>query len=1083
MNALHLAPSVLPTSRARLGVIALALLAGCGGANQQRSAVQKPGAKAPWEPPVPVGTSRLVPDLAGTEGVQFERDGETFHVVDRMRVARTERGTIRRAKQLLPAGEYFSRELPERLGGGFLFYVVYGGRTHLYRAKTFLGDLVPLVRLSTVTRDIVVGFDRLYAKTQNGQTVGIDPNTGQSRGLGPLPPSPSFGSLAFADGWRALVEADLRGVLATSDAGTTWKPIAVDRMVNGVTVVDGEPTVCVTGGRYVLEPRGNLVFHDDSRGCGFSGYGGYRYNDRDGDGINDYQDKCPDQPEDYDGVDDTDGCPEWQSSQSKDRKGGPKGPLGNAPLRLAIARGWPDTPNSIVVANKGQLVRVTVPEGEIALAVKDAYPDAAATCNALRFGPTATDFGFVCTEAESKTVVYRHERLTMTAALRLKTARRVEASGNGWLAIEGACTDDAPAPPPKTATYCIVDPFGTTREFRVKGDVGVERVVALSDGRTAVLVPPRGETPGQIAIVSGTSIQTKKLVLPAEPKEVLRELKRGMWLRGFEQRGKDAIGGWVEAGGAIVGVSVSLDGKVKAGEVRYDEDGALVSGRFGLVEDTSGSLAETVDGGLTWTNRSLPEHAAPRRSELRGCGPAGCVIGGWMRVGWGDPAEGDLDEVSPAQDVSEKRTPVAWKGPPTLECEHVGTLPPAPPPAKPPAMAKMPEQTQPQPHYYHYYRRYEPGRWLPFQNKPAPPITSSEIGFDNGNAWDTIPSRVYVWGKPGPEWAKTQRWQLRFDDPFDPTGGVRASNVGTSTYTDVFQAAEAVNQNQPRVFMDPGGRGAIMYLGWQVGNVLVNDGQAPIVLKDPAGYNYQQQPFAWGAVKAGDSWYFLTNTWANGANETELRRVDATGVARRVTGFRRVNRYGYGYGYNSDTPILVRRVKSGRVGLLLPMATASGERRTEWIIFPVNTATGELEDPVTVPMPSADGSAPQRCPVDRDGWLLASNLESPFPLTIPHRLGWSPQLARLRVDAGYVCVESLSTRAESFEEQPPMPPVPIPLPPGVPQPPAAAAKPGKLKPVAADAIPYVATLRSNGERRIYECRPKAPSLLGVLGVK
>ncbi len=59
----------------------------------------------------------------------------------------------------------------------------------------------------------------------------------------------------------------------------------------------------------------------------FRAFAGVRYrptsNDRDGDGIPDDEDKCPDTPEDRDGVEDADGCPEQDEVADDDQDGIP----------------------------------------------------------------------------------------------------------------------------------------------------------------------------------------------------------------------------------------------------------------------------------------------------------------------------------------------------------------------------------------------------------------------------------------------------------------------------------------------------------------------------------------------------------------------------------------------------------------------------------------------------------------------------------------------------------------------------------------------------------------------------------------
>src|SRR4029077_14220911 len=98
------------------------------------------------------------------------------------------------------------------------------------------------------------------------------------------------------------------------------------------------------------------------------------------------------------------------------------------------------------------------------------------------------------------------------------------------------------------------------------------------DGRIAVIVPPRGGSPGALSVIAGTATASVPLHLPTQPRGVAHEIKRGMWLDGFEERAPGVLGGWVEAGGPFVGLTITLDGKVKTGELRDDSGGAIYGG-------------------------------------------------------------------------------------------------------------------------------------------------------------------------------------------------------------------------------------------------------------------------------------------------------------------------------------------------------------------------------------------------------------------------------------------------------------------------------------------------------------------------
>src|SRR5262249_52344104 len=72
----------------------------------------------------------------------------------------------------------------------------------------------------------------------------------------------------------------------------------------------------------------------------------------------------------------------------------------------------------------------------------------------------------------------------------------------------------------------------------------------------------------------------------------------------------------------------------------------------------------------------------------------------------------------------------------------------------------------------------------PFRNTLAPIVGADEMGFDNGRYYDTVQLHAYAWGKKGADWTRAGRWLIRFDDRFDPAGGVRTTATTASPWTD-----------------------------------------------------------------------------------------------------------------------------------------------------------------------------------------------------------------------------------------------------------------------------------------------------------
>jgi hypothetical protein len=1035
--------------RRALALPALLAVASCGGAPAVPAAAKPtPGAKAPAAPAGSklvemVTPSHLLPDLTAQRGVVARDGGQRRILLDRMRIVARDDGAIERATELLPRGNVSAVALPSRLGGGYLFHANTGSGAQIWRATDWLAKLEPLVQLSAVVDAIVPGFDRLYVRYQsNGRLAAIDAQSGEPRGLGTLPAAAAYGRLAFADGWRAVVDTDLRGPLATFDAGATWRSVGVAERPLSIDVVSGDPAVAVAGGRYLVDARGAVTFRAD----------------------------VPKDP--------------GASSDDMEVPARLPGLLGKKPLRAAIEDGFPDSATTAIVARGGALLRVSLHDGATLATTEDAYPDALAACHAIRVG---AGFGFLCGERDGATAVYEFAPpFALRPALRFSKPRFVAASGNGALVVRGACEDtgsgdvaiDGARP------YCIRSAAGALHEIRIKGEIGVERVVALADGRVVVLVPPRGGSAGQLTILGGAAPVSVALTLPSDPPFVDRLLRRGMWLDGFEEREKGVLGGWVEAGGPVIGLQIKLDGKVIAGDVRDDLGGAILAGRFGFSLGEGGRAAETTDGGLHWEVLDLPERddEAERSSPTRACGPVGCALGGWLRVGWGK-AETD-DDMRPASPPPSSYTPTRASPQLGFTCElgAVATPPlpvakiPAPSagkkaalPTKPPGPAGLigvmagryavgPGISQP----------VTPNGWPSFRNTPPPALAEGEIGIDNGPYADIVMVHAYAWGKRGADWSRGGRWQVRFDDRFDPAGGVRSSAVSASLWPDETQAAEAIGTGAYgsaawAAYLDPSGKSAFTHAcrGSICSFFAATDGQPLLPVRDAQGRTGTMlRPFANGAVRVGETWYVVTQGASYEA--VILWRIDL-GVARQLGTYYRPARYGL------ESPRIVRRAFGGAVGLLVAGPPEPGDRVGSWYVLPVNTDTGEIGEAVQLVRRDLAGLTLEHCAAGRDGWIFDTGFDTPSGIDVVGSYGAFDALEmRARMDSGSVCIEGLASRVDGLSSKPKTLGNKV----TVPKPGPAA---GAVDPAA---IPLAATERGTGRRWALSCKPR-----GLFGQK
>src|SRR6185437_125183 len=196
-----------------------------------------------------------------------------------------------------------------------------------------------------------------------------------------------------------------------------------------------------------------------------------------------------------------------------------------------------------------------------------------------------------------------------------------------------------------------------------------------------------------------------------------------------------------------------------------------------------------------------------------------------------------------------------------------------------------------------------PTPWAAFRNVEPPPLAADDYAVDNGpNASDAVGMRAYAWGKRGSDWTRNGRWLIRFDDRFDPAGGLRQTAVTASPWAHEADAVEGVG-TQPnygtsawRGHLDPSGR-ALLARACHDGRTnacslySAADGQPVLPIKSPSmpnGFPYVFDPS--GAVRVGETWFFLTPS-PTAENAVALWRADL-GVARVVgTYFRTVQRY------------------------------------------------------------------------------------------------------------------------------------------------------------------------------------------------
>ncbi|HEY5147301.1 MAG TPA: hypothetical protein VII82_11060, partial [Polyangiaceae bacterium] len=368
---------------------AAAVLASCGGLPSRGFESSGAGPAAPSalgtlnlrasDDPTVRG-ARLVPanlDEARSWGV--ESGGAVRAVVAGLRLLSSPGGAVVAADDRLPASPSSVVELPERLGGGFVMAL----GTHLWRSETWLGIATPSFTLSAPISELMVGLDRLYLRAGQGPLVAVDPRTGASVDLGPLPASPRVVSVAALDAWRAIAVADLRGTLVTVDAGSSWRPV-----------------------RLPIEPARAAALAAPADAFAVGGVDGSR--------TMQWWEVLPD------------GQASWLASGASPPSaaaalergtGNPLPnalPLGSRSLEAAIEDGWPLTDGTALVARDGFLVRVRLSDGAVVETAANAFALNPARCHPISLArpDDRGAFGFVCGETHGRTGVFRWDAET-----------------------------------------------------------------------------------------------------------------------------------------------------------------------------------------------------------------------------------------------------------------------------------------------------------------------------------------------------------------------------------------------------------------------------------------------------------------------------------------------------------------------------------------------------------------------------------------------------------------------------------------------------------------------------------------------
>ncbi len=898
-------------------------------------------------------------------------------------------GALVAADDRLPPGVTVVTSVPERMGGGF----VYTAGTHLWRSETWLGPARPLFVAPSPIGNVHVGLDRVYVRTQQGTLGAVDPRSGALVDMGPLPPSPGLGRIAALDAWRAVAVTDLRGAQLTLDAGSTWRPLPLPIEPTEVLALTD---AIVIGG---LDESHHVQWWEV----------------RAGGQVGRLQAAPVPLPE---------GARPATSADAVART------FGDRPLVAALEDGWPLRDGTVLLARDGAIGRVRLSDGLLVETAGDAFPLRPSRCHPVSLSRPADPgaFAFVCGEPRGRTAIYRWDAAgaRLDELRRFDAPREVLASGNGGLAVRGPCAADAASGEhaPEVA-WCVMAPGEGWREIHFRGeDVDQARLIVLSDGRVALVrAPVAGDlSTARLTLTDGVHSTHQPLAMPELKNDVGLALRRGVWMDGFEERRPGVLGGWIDDGGDMLGIEVTTDGNVRVGEHLKEAGSPFVSGRWGFGWTTSRSGFETTDGGMTWRKGlDMPDVIATARSvPERACGPVGCLLAGWMRVGWGAPAVAEVPRDPPPR----PRVPSRDMPPLDLICQPTAGAVPVPPPSLPrpkpaPARPGTPGTlTLSRPWMTGSGANIACAPQLDFFQGHAPPaLAADECGVQaDASASLERPifpmglTKSYAWGPRSGEWDGGGKWRVTWLWPWGGWGDARSSatvpapwasrdaaarflglSPGTNTLWTVMPADDP-DHGLLLARRPPGTRGFDVF-------TLESD-RAPIEQHRTGG-----EPFGdvQGATRVAGRWYLATSQSGGERAATVLWALDGSS-AREIA---RLPRAG------GDTPAathLAHRTDGGAIGLIVDgQPGLDGGKAPRWVVA-VDLESGAVSEPESLAPVDLSGTTSPLCTGDDAGWVV----DLPYSGSVRIRVGpaWTLSLqspaARLRLSHSGACIERLT---------------------------------------------------------------------------
>ncbi len=922
----------------------------------RRSAGKRSGGSVSARPRFSSG-ARWVPPQAGAESVLIDDAHRFQYLVGSLRAVENANGQVTTAEQLLPtAKQILPVALPARLGGGFLFFATGQGTTVL-RSETWTGALSALTRFEGTVEAVEVGFSSVLVKAESW--FALNPEQGTLGPLEGLPAAPAYEQIAIVDAWFGAVKVPFQGILVTYDAGQSWLPLGIAgslrlRKERNFLWVDAEKA------SYALDAKGRL---SEQPATG---------------------------PTDFEDEDDVDGLTE--SPRATTQQGSAVGGSAeDSPQRAAVVSGFLEAPDIAVLAQNSDLLRVKLSTGRVLKVGRRALDGD--TCSPLSLG--ASD-GLVCHNAANETLIYRYlPGFTVTKIGSFAGPRRVSASGTGALTVSGSCTGSTST---ANDAHCVLFPQREAREVRVAHALGNEKVLGMSDGTVLILTPPASGRAGSVRI-SGANQQENSAAIkwPALDADSLRLLRHGVWLDGFRQEGA-GVTGWVMDNSTLVGVRLSVDGKLTARDPIPVGAHPMLSGPYALLPAGDGTARESTNGGVSWNEVPVPvnERTLLTRHEQRvGCSAVGCVLGDWLRIGWQGAAS--LRKIKPPPNPVFRSLPSPGGNRWLFSCRGPSSVGPRGLVRSEP----LREERAPRPRVPRGPQSSEKNAlWEAFWHLPPPRRPSYGRGLEFGTESEDMQVHGYLWTDnafPTNAW-----WQLYFADRFRVEGGIQSTLQSDVSWKDEAQATQAFGGTSSgfgsnwTAELEPASEsGALLIRSAGKAELFAFEANHRLLALATAGLDLQRLA---GVVKLGERLFVASLS----TRELLVFEVNGGGLQERL----RVP-------LDRAQPLLYPRLVRNLAGDLLGVWARA--ENGAWFVYPIDLEAGQILEP-TWRSARELAITPRSCKYDQDGWLLQGH-----PELLPHFefLGGASDLrvslpeTRLVLREEGVCLQALAARADN----------------------------------------------------------------------